>query len=131
MKHLFDSSAIFTAIKENKVEALAENYTIELARYELGNIIWKEHTLHKKISEQEAKALVKTVNHTLNIMNILETAGNEEEILQTATQFKITFYDASYAYLAKAKELKLVTQDTQLTKKIANQINTTTLENGK
>ena len=45
--------------------------------------------------------MAKTIKHTLNIMDILPTAGNEEEILETATQFKITFYDASYAYIAK------------------------------
>ncbi|RLI96776.1 MAG: toxin VapC, partial [Candidatus Aenigmatarchaeota archaeon] len=42
MSYLFDTSAIFRAIKEGKIEILAGNYTIELARYELGNAIWKE-----------------------------------------------------------------------------------------
>jgi hypothetical protein len=51
MKPLFDSSAIFRAIKENKIEFLAGNYTLELARYELGNIIWKDCVLHVKISD--------------------------------------------------------------------------------
>ncbi|MEM2148079.1 MAG: hypothetical protein QXJ94_05695 [Candidatus Bathyarchaeia archaeon] len=41
MKYLFDSSAIFKAIKENKINLLIGNYTLELARYELGNILWK------------------------------------------------------------------------------------------
>ena len=45
MKSLFDSSAIFRAVKENKIEFLAGNYTLELARYELGNIIWKDMRL--------------------------------------------------------------------------------------
>ena len=55
MKSLFDSSAIFRAVKENKVEFLAGNYTLELARYELENIIWKDCVLLAKVSEQEAK----------------------------------------------------------------------------
>lgn len=118
MKYLFDSSAIFRAIKENKIEALSGNFTLELARYELGNILWKEHTLHATLSEQEAKALAKTINHTLTIMDTIETAGYEEEILETAINQKITYYDASYAYLAKTKQLTLITEDIRLTKKI-------------
>ncbi|MCW3982673.1 MAG: type II toxin-antitoxin system VapC family toxin [Candidatus Bathyarchaeota archaeon] len=128
MKYLFDASAIFKAIKENKIEALAGNYTIELARYELGNILWKEHTLHATLSEQEAKALAKTVNHTLSIMGIIETVGYEEEILQTAINQKITYYDASYAHIAKTKQLKFITEDTRLIKKITPTTNITSLD---
>ncbi len=127
MKYLFDSSAIFRAIKENKVEVLAGNFTLELARYELGNIIWKDHALQAKISDQEAKTLAKTIKHTLTIMEVLGIAGSEEEILDTAIQLKITFYDAAYAYLAKEKELHLITEDTRLIKKTTPTIKASTL----
>ncbi|MCP8316707.1 MAG: hypothetical protein H3Z51_07600 [archaeon] len=50
MSYILDSSAIFRAIKENVVETLVGNYTLELARYELGNVLWKEYLLHKKIN---------------------------------------------------------------------------------
>lgn len=46
----------------------------------------------------------------------------------TAIQLKITFYDASYAYFAKAKELRLITEDLRLIKKIAPTINASTLD---
>ena len=36
MKYLFDSSAIFRAIKENRIDLLIGNYTLEMARFELG-----------------------------------------------------------------------------------------------
>ena len=32
MKYLFDSSAIFRAVKENKIDLLIGNYTLELAQ---------------------------------------------------------------------------------------------------
>ncbi len=128
MKYLFDSSAIFRALKENKIEALAGNYTIELARYELGNILWKECTLHGTFSEQEAQILAKTVKHTLALMDIIETAGHEEQILQTAVNQKITYYDASYAHLAKTKQLTLITEDIRLIKKIASTTKATTID---
>ncbi len=128
MKYLFDSSAIFRAVKENKIEFLAGNYTVELARYELGNIIWKDCVLLAKVSEQEAKMMEKTINHTIDLMDLIEIAGSEEEILDTAIKLKITFYDASYAYFAKAKDLRLITEDARLIKKITPTTNASTLD---
>ncbi len=128
MKYLFDSSAIFRGIKENKVELLANNCTLELARYDLGNILWKDYALQTKISEQESKTMAKTIKHTLAIMDVLGIDGNEEEILQTAMQLKITFYDASYVYFAKAKELQLITEDSRLIKKAAAKTKVSTLD---
>ncbi len=118
MKYLFDSSAVFRAIKENKIEVLEGNGTLELARYELGNIIWKDFALQSKISKQEAKTLAKTIKPTLTIMEVMEIVGYEEEIVDTAAQLKATFYDASYVYFAKAKGLRLITEDSRLIRKI-------------
>jgi hypothetical protein len=50
MKYLFNSSAIFTAIKENKIEFLIGNCTLELASYELGNIYGKSSHYRQKRS---------------------------------------------------------------------------------
>ena len=105
MKYLFDSSAIFRAIKENKIEFLTGNYTLELARYELGNIVWKDFALQAKISEQEAKMLVKIIKHTLSIMDIIETAGSEEEILDTAMKLKLLFTTLHTFILLRQKNL--------------------------
>ena len=128
MKYLFDSSAIFRGIKENKIDLLVENYTLELARYELGNIVWKEYALHSTISEQESRMMVKAIKHTLTLMDVQSIARSEEEILITAMQLKITFYDASYVYFAKAKDLQLVTEDSRLAKKVTPTINVSTLD---
>jgi predicted nucleic acid-binding protein len=128
MKYLFDSSAVFRAIKENKIELLTGNGTLELARYELGNIVWKNYILQEKVSEQEAKLMTKAIKHTLTLMDVMSIAGSEEEILETARQLKITFYDASYAYFAKMKELRLVTEDARLIKKTSAATNVSTLD---
>ena len=61
-------------------------------------------------------------------MDVIEIAGSEEEILDTAIKLKITFYDASYAYFAKAKDLRLITEDTRLIKKITPSTNVSTLD---
>lgn len=128
MKYLFDSSAIFRAIKENKIELLNGSYTSELARYELGNIIWKEYVLQSTLSKQESQIIARTIKHTLAIMEVLQIAGKEDEILDTAEEHKITFYDASYAYFAKEKQLQLLTEDLRLIKKISSNITASTLK---
>jgi predicted nucleic acid-binding protein len=127
MKYLFDSSAIFKAIKENKVEVLVGNCTLELARYELGNVLWKSLALEGKASGAEIKSLAKIVKRVLGVMEVLQISCSEEEILEIANKTKITFYDAAYAYHAMAKNLTLITEDTQLLKKVAPKINALTL----
>ena len=131
MKYLFDASAIFRVIKENNVEVLTGNFTLELARYELGNIIWKNFALQAKVSEQESKMMMTAIKQSLAIMDVLGVAGREEEILETAIQLKITFYDASYAYFAKEKELRLITEDIRLIKKITPTVNVSNLDSVK
>ena len=127
MKYLFDSSAIFKAVKENKVEVLVGNCTLELARYELGNVLWKSLALEGKASGAEIKSLAKIVKRVLSVMEVLQIGCSEEEILEVAGKAKITFYDAAYAYHAMEKNLTLITEDSQLLKKITPKVNASTL----
>lgn len=131
MRYLFDSSAIFRAIKENRVEVLTGNFTLELARYELGNIIWKDYVLQARVSEEETKSMAKTIKKTLTIMEVQDVAGNEEEILETAIRLRITFYDASYVYFAKTKGLQLITEDSRLIKRTTATLKVSTLDSVK
>jgi len=118
MRYVFDSSAIFRAIKENKIDVLVGGCTLELARYEMGNILWKNYTLQAKVTERELRSLAKLIKKILNIMEIVQINCSEEEILDIAAKMKITFYDASYVHYAKTKELTLITEDGELLKKI-------------
>lgn len=81
----------------------------------------------RKAAEQEIKILAKIIKQTLSAIGILQVSGNEQEILQTATKLKITFYDAYYAYHANIKHLTLITEDSQLLRKIATCVNTSKL----
>jgi predicted nucleic acid-binding protein len=125
---LFDSSAIFKAIKENTVETLLGNNTLELTRYELGNVLWKESTLHKRLTNDESKKLVRLVKQVLNIMQVLEVGCHEEAILDAAQRLKLTFYDASYVFYARERNLTLVTEDEPLTQKARTHIRTLKLD---
>lgn len=128
MKYLFDSSAILNAIKQNKIEKLLEGYTLDLSRYELGNALWKEHLLLKKITKEQLKNLIKLIKDTLNLIQTLEIECHEEKILETASKLNLTFYDASYAYIAKTKNLTLITQDKTLQNKTTPYIKAQELE---
>ncbi|MEM3502740.1 MAG: hypothetical protein QW134_00790 [Nitrososphaeria archaeon] len=67
---MFDPSSIFRAIKENRIELLTEGSTVELARYELSNTIWKEQHLHKKLSMKEAKDHINEASHSIQLIII-------------------------------------------------------------
>ncbi len=114
MSYVFDSSAIFKTIKEENLDHLVGNYTVELARYELGNTLWKERTLHRKLSSDELKRLTRLIREVLGVMQVLGINSHEEEILDTAEKLKITFYDAAYVFYAKEKNLPLVTEDEKI-----------------
>lgn len=122
MSYLLDSSAIFKAIRTNRVDALLGNYTIELARYELGNAIWKESTLHRRVTEEESERLIRLVKQALRVMEILRTDCQEEEILKMAEKLKLTFYDASYLFHAKTRNLTFITEDETMIKKASGHV---------
>ncbi|MEM3502558.1 MAG: type II toxin-antitoxin system VapC family toxin [Candidatus Bathyarchaeia archaeon] len=128
MSYILDSSAIFSAVKSGRVEAIAGNYTLELARYELGNILWKERNLYKRISLEETRQLIVLFKRIFNLVNLVELSCCEEKILNVAETLKITFYDASYVFFAKEKGIPLITEDEDLVSKVGSYIETLRLE---
>ncbi len=114
MSYVFDSSSVFRAIKENAVEAVAGGYTLELARYELGNILWKEYAVRGRTTGEELKGLAKLVKGVLSLMHVATVGCHEEQILDVAGELGLTFYDASYVHYAREKGLPLVTEDSDL-----------------
>jgi len=127
MSYIFDSSAIFRAVRENLVELLSGSYTLELARYELGNALWKEYALHGRIDIGELKKLAILVKDALGLLNLLAVECREEEVLALAGKLRLTFYDAAYVYFARENKLSLVTEDVNLLNKIKPTVKTLTL----
>lgn len=128
MKLVFDSSSIFEAVVRGKVKALVGNYTLDLARYELGNILWKRRTLTKDLNGDDYKRLIRIVKRTLDIMELSDIRCREDEAAELAGKFNLTFYDASYVFLAKFKETPLVTEDRIIRSKIGNYLKVLTVE---
>jgi len=117
MSYLFDASAIFIAYKRDLEDLLFKQYTINLALFELGNVIWKECYIYKSISFDEAKKLLSEISRLLEIMRIIDVNKLKEDILSLAVNLGITYYDALYVYIAKKQKLILVTEDKKLKNK--------------
>lgn len=117
-QYLFDSNAIYRLIREapeKSIEILSEGTTIYLAYYELGNALWRECRLLKRISVEEAEKSLNLMYMMLQRMQVA-TVKNGNEILSTANEYNLTFYDASYLVEAKKNNRVLVTDDVKLAK---------------
>jgi predicted nucleic acid-binding protein len=128
---LFDASSIFTLVRELRGDApdkLAEGSTISLAYYELGNALWRECFLLKRISREEAEKLLKAMFGIVQVMDVVLLEGEAEgsAVLAQACEFNITFYDSAYVAEAFKSKKILVTDDKELAK-IAQQAGVKTL----
>lgn len=120
--YLLDSSAIAVILKrlrERSVEILEGQFTLDLTRYELGNVIWKQCALEDLISPDKAAERVGDIAGILEITKNKSIRSSEDlrGVMKLATELKITFYDASYLYTAKSNEAILVTEDRELSEK--------------
>ncbi|HTY75880.1 MAG TPA: type II toxin-antitoxin system VapC family toxin [Candidatus Nanoarchaeia archaeon] len=121
---LFDSNIIYKLIRESPqdaVEKLSQGSTIYLAYYELGNALWRECLLLKRISIEEAK---KSLDLMYSILDRMQVASLDNEIgtevLDIACKFNLTFYDTAYLAEAKKSGKTLVTDDVKLAKAAEN-----------
>jgi predicted nucleic acid-binding protein len=80
--------------------------------YEVGNALWKEARAGRLPWREAAGAL-------LRVLSSLKTLDDPplEKVLEVASERDLTFYDASYAYVAETLGLLLVTQDRELLRK--------------
>jgi predicted nucleic acid-binding protein len=117
---LFDANAIYRLIRdcpEKAMDMLMEGTTISLAYYELGNALWREAHLLKRISIEEAEKSLSLMYAMLVRMQIVEVDSEQGiEILQTAHKCNLTFYDSAYLVEAKKTSKILVTDDNRLAK---------------
>jgi predicted nucleic acid-binding protein len=94
-----------------------------LTEYELGNVLWKE-AKHRGINFRVAARIFSDSLSELEKIGI----SSISDVLTIAIERDLTFYDATYACIAEAKGLKLVTEDTELLKKCKSAIRTKDVE---
>lgn len=118
VRNLFDASAIYPLIKKLKasvydiIEAIG---VLDLTKYEIGNAIWVEAArglISDWLSVSRAWSDIFKMITELEIDDL----SNVEEI---AMKLNLTFYDASYIYVAYRRRLTLVTEDVEMRRKAA------------
>jgi len=121
MKFLFDASSMVEVIKsceeENTLRLLSDNCILDLTKYEVGNTLWKEHILNRAIEADEFRELLDLLRTIIPRTKVLSVDAQDlPDVAEVAEKERITFYDASYVTIAKAQNLTLVTEDTNLAK---------------
>lgn len=94
---------------------LEGNHTLDLAYYEIGNVIWKESALFGNISPSGARAMAGYAARILNHMIVLriETPEEASETMELAIEQGLTYYDAAYLHRAEGNQ-PLITEDDKL-----------------
>ncbi len=88
--------------------------TISLARYELGNVLWKHPSKTEHNVREDFDALSEMALPTQD----LEDPRVLTRVFQTARDLRITFYDASYVAWAALSKATFVTADEPLYGKV-------------
>ena len=119
---LLDASAIIALAKrarETLPYVLKGKRTLSLAFYEVGNFVWKEAVLIKKLGVRKAVEIAKDFTNALLLMDIIypDIRTDMCEVCAIAARTGLTFYDAAYLYVAIRDGLALVTEDRELAEK--------------
>ena len=122
-KYLFDASALFLLIQRDdiisKVDVLRNIHVLHLTIYEVGNVLWKEIYIFKRI--KNPYRFVDLVQEILRYINLLNDPPLSE-VLKLSLSRGLTFYDSSYVYVAENMGMTLVTEDKQVLKSTSNAI---------
>jgi len=114
MKFLLDASAAYPLVlrlRERALEFAEDSAILDLTLYEVGNVIWKE-TRRGKV--RSFKVMIELFRELFEHMELLTLSRDLGEVLNIALKENLTFYDASYVYVARERGLRLVTKDREL-----------------
>lgn len=111
---ILDTSSIYRAIESDRIDALIHEKTLDLAAYELGNVVWK-HAMRENISFSEGKKLMSIIADCLSLMEVLRP-GMRENVYRIAVEAGVTYYDASFLHAARSHGEPLVSEDQKLSK---------------
>ncbi len=112
-KYLIDTSALYPMLISGIPISSEECAVSSLTEYEVGNVLWRENKQGKLKDSRKVASIFSEVMSPLKKMAIDSVA----DVLAIAIERNLTFYNASYAYIAEKQNIKLVTQDTDLLKK--------------
>ncbi len=120
--NLLDASAIFNLFQCHKYNALVAGATIPLAKYEIGNILWKNHKIRNRISKKEAMESGTVLFELIESME--QIVPSPASALSLSLEEGLTFYDSSYLVSAIESGYELVTDDVKLHKIASSKVPT-------
>lgn len=112
-KYIIDTSALYPILISGIPFNVDECAISSLTEYEIGNVLWRENK-QKKLKNPRRIATI--FSEAINPLRKLEI-DSIADVLAIAIERNLTFYDASYAYIAEKQNMKLITQDVDLLKK--------------
>ncbi|RLE65257.1 MAG: PIN domain nuclease [Thermoprotei archaeon] len=118
---LVDTSALYPLIlrlRERILSYADKLAVLDLTVYEVGNVLWKEYKRGRIRDLGNSAALFREALAPLDRLAV----DDLEEVLKTAVERDLTFYDASYVYVAEKSGLKLVTEDEEVLEKCSNAV---------
>ncbi|PSN90267.1 PIN domain nuclease [Candidatus Marsarchaeota G2 archaeon OSP_D] len=111
--YLLDSSAIYPLLDYLEATDTEKIHILRLTLYEIGNIIWKEHYLFKRIKDAEKTCIL--FHKFLSSLRILEDPPMNES-MKIAVNRGLSFYDACYIAASEKHGLTLVSNDSKILK---------------
>jgi len=117
---LFDASALYKllTVYRDYTDKIDYNYIyiLDLTFYEIGNAIWKDYYVFKRITNfTETSEVIYEILKELNVIDNLFLSFIK--IIKIAIEKNLTYYDASYVYASKNFGLILVSEDQDLIEK--------------
>lgn len=120
--NLLDASAIFNLFQHSKYDIILSGATIYLARYEIGNILWKNYKIRNRISRKEA---IETGDVLFELLDSMEQIiPSSASVLTLSLDEGLTFYDSSYLVSAIESGYDFVTDDLKLHKIARSKVRT-------
>ena len=133
MKYLFDASALLNLVRrleEESLKILEEYYILTLTIYEVGNALWRETRLSRRLTMDEAEAIMRAIITLIKFMQVIELQ-DPIEVLRISNEIETIFYDAAYVVAALRRGLILVTDDRRLVARMERYRDTILKEYGK
>jgi len=123
LEAMLDASALYPLLKrlgEKAASLLTRLAILDLTKYELGNALWKEYKLGLLKNWENPIVLWSKIMEEMPTYRI--EMQHLRDIEKIAVERDLTFYDASYIYMAETQNLKLITEDEELLSKCENSL---------
>ena len=120
MKLLFDASALINLIRlagPDALNYLKDSYVLTLTPYEVGNALWREAALLRRITVEEALSTLASIAAVYKFLRIT-TPRDTLLVLRLAHELRVTYYDSSYIAASHELGAELVTDDEKLRRRI-------------